>query len=228
MIRSLLLSALFAPGLCAQVAPVPAPSSAQKPAVLQVEVPTFPNANCPIMGKKVSMPLFVDTEAGRFYVCCKACFKKILADVPAAIKTGYPTTSEAGNKVCPVSGEPIGEDAVPVTLQGHSFQVCCVACVEEVRRNSQLTLTKLLREGIVDVGNATCPVTGEPVAANAFVLIGRSLVRLSSPKVVEAVQKDPAAVLQKATEISKKQKPKDKHVHTPKETPASPKPGEVK
>lgn len=221
MTHSLFLSVLFVAGLSAQGDPVPAPPTAQKPAALQVEVPTFPNTNCPIMGKKVSMPLFVDTEVGRFYVCCKPCIKKILANVPAAQKTGYPTTKEVGNKVCPVSGEPIGDHAVAVTLQGNSFSVCCAACVEEARRDSQITLTKLLREGIVDVGNATCPVTGEPVATNAFVLIGKSLVRLSSPKVVETVEKDPAAVLQKATEFSKRQPPKAKHVHTPKEPPAA-------
>ncbi len=224
MFRSLFLSALFTTGLIAQANPVPAPAPKPMP---QVELPTFPNTNCPIMGKKVSMPLFVDTEVGRFYVCCKPCFKKVLADVPAAQKTGYPTTKEVGNKVCPVSGEPIGELAVGITLQGHSFQVCCAGCVDEARRDSQLTLTKLLREGIVEVGNTTCPVTGEPVAANAFVLIGKSLVRLSSPKAVEAVEKDPAAVLAKANELSKKQPPKPKHVHTPKEAQAS-KPGDDK
>lgn len=219
MSRPFILSLLFAASLAAQAQPVPA--TAPKKAPLPVEVPTFANANCPIMGKKVSMPLFVDTEVGRFYVCCKPCIKKILADVPAAQKTAYPTTKVLANKVCPASGEPIGEHAVPVTLQGHTFSVCCAQCVETVRRDSQVTLTRLLREGVVDVGNDVCPVSDQPVAPNAFALIGTSLVRLSSSKLVEDVAKDPAAALRKATERSQQQPPRQKHVHTPKPSPGA-------
>lgn len=189
------------------------PTQASAP---RVEVPTFPNATCPIMGKKVSMPLFVDTDAGRFYVCCKPCFKKILADVPAATKTAYPTAKVVGNKVCPVSGEPIGKEAITVTLQGSSFEVCCEACVATARANSQIMLTKLLRGSVVDLGNTTCPVSGEPVTPNTFALIGDVLVRLSSSKAVADVEKAPLATLEKARELRSKQPDQVKHVHTPK------------
>ena len=74
------------------LAPYRGTSLAQTPPF--VEVPTFPNATCPIMGKKVSLPLFVDTELGRIYVCCKPCFKKIRANVPVAHKTAYPVVEE--------------------------------------------------------------------------------------------------------------------------------------
>lgn len=201
----------------------PPPTPASPP--LRVEVPTFPNPTCPIMGKKVSMPLFVDTELGRFYVCCKPCFKKILANVAAAYKTAYPTTKEHANTVCPVSGEPIGDSAVTVVLQGHSFRICCTGCLEPARANAQVTLTKLLVQNVVDVGNATCPVRGEPTAKNAFVLVGDALVHLSSPELVDAVRKDPAKVLQTAREIAAKQPAKPKHVHE--KAPAVPAPGAV-
>lgn len=201
--------------------PTPAPVAPP----LRVEVPTFPNQTCPIMGKKVSMPLFVDTEAGRFYVCCKPCFKKILANVEAAYKTAYPTTRAIANQVCPVSGEPIGDDAATVVLQGYSFRVCCAGCVGPARTHAQVTLTKLLRQDVVDVGNATCPVRGGPVAKNAFALVGNSLVHLSSPGLVEAVEKEPAKVLQKARELAASQPPQPKHVHT--KAPAAPATGEA-
>jgi hypothetical protein len=192
------------------------------PAPLPVEVPTFANPTCPIMGKKVSMPLFVDTELGRFHLCCKPCNKKVLADVKAAHKTAYPVVQDAKNSVCPVSGEPVGADAPVVTLQGWSFRICCAGCLDEARRDSQITLAKVTRPKVVEVGNETCPVNGGPVAANAFVQIGDALVRLSSPKAVEAVEKDPAGVLAKARELQKAQKPKPKHVHvtTPPAPPA--------
>lgn len=212
--------ALFVRVLPAQgeATPVPTPP----PAAVAVEVPTFPNPTCPIMGKRVSMPLFVDTEAGRFYVCCKPCIKKIQANVPAAQQTAYPTTKVLANKVCPVSGEPIGAEAVTVTLQGHSFQVCCTGCVETARADAQIVLTKLLVPGVIDIGNATCPVTGEATARNAFVLVGTSLVRLSSPKAADAVVKDPTALLQKAIALQKQQPAPAPHVHTKQAVPAVP------
>ena len=200
-------------------------ASAQEPAATtkpKVEVPTFANATCPIMGKPVSMPLFVDTELGRFYVCCKPCYKKILADVPAAHHTAYPVVERVANKICPVSGAAIGKDAVEITLQGYRFSVCCAGCVADARRNSQVTLLKLTRPGLNDVGNTTCPVAGTPVEMNAFVLVGDSLVHLGTPKAAIEVAKDPAAMLAKAQAIAKSQPPKPAHEHRQR---AQPEPG---
>lgn len=192
------------------LAPAQDPDAAGKS---RVEVPTFANATCPIMGKKVSMPLFVDTELGRFYVCCKPCYKKVLADVRTAHQTAYPVVEKLQNTVCPVSGAPVGADAVEVTLQGHRFSVCCEGCLADARRHSQITLLKLKRPALTDVGNATCPVTGTPVAPNAFVMIGGALVHLATPKAASEVAKDPAALLAKAQAIAKAQPAKPAHEH---------------
>lgn len=183
----------------------------------RVEVPNFPNSTCPIMGKKVSLPLFVDTELGRIYVCCKPCFKKIRADIPVAHKTAYPVVEELSNKICPVSGEAIGDNAVAVTLQGFKFRVCCDGCVEAAREQSQLVLTKLNRAKVTDIGNQTCPLSGKPVTANSFVLIDQQIVHLGSPQLIEEVSKDPHAALAKAKEIAAEQPPAKKHEHVKKE-----------
>lgn len=183
-------------------APTPAPAGAETKSPV-VEVPTFANATCPIMGKKASLPLFVDSDLGRFYVCCKPCFKKVLADLPKAHQTAYPAVEELRNTTCPVSGKPIGRGAVMVTLQGYRFAVCCDECVPKAQKHSQTTLVKLTRKDVVDVGNGYCPVSGEPVVANAFALIDGALVHLSSPKNVEAVKQAPAAMLAKARELAK-------------------------
>ncbi|HLU40057.1 MAG TPA: hypothetical protein VK081_11790 [Planctomycetota bacterium] len=167
-----------------------------------VSVPAFPNSTCPIMGKKVSSRLFTDTEYGRIWICCKGCDKKILRDVEAAYKTAYPTTKEVANEVCPVSGEKLGEGAVEVTLQGHSFRVCCARCVPVAREHSQVTLARVTDAKVRDLRNAECPVTGEPVVANAFARVGDTIVRLSSPACVAALKKDPAGLLGKAIEIA--------------------------
>jgi uncharacterized protein (UPF0212 family) len=181
----------------------------------RVDVPISPNATCPIMGKKVSLPLFVDTELGRIWVCCKPCFKKILANVPKAHQTAYPVVQELANKVCPVSGEPIGEHKVAITLQATRLQLCCAGCADAARANSQVVLAKVNDDQLVDVGNDTCPQSGEPVQKNAFVVIDGNLVHLSSPKLVDDVRKAPAAALAKARELAKAQPPKQKHVHAP-------------
>lgn len=180
-----------------------------------VEVPISPNATCPIMGKKVSLPLFVDTELGRIWVCCKPCFKKILANVPKAHQTAYPVVQELANQVCPVSGEPIGEHKVAITLQATRLQLCCAGCVDTARATAQVVLAKVRGDKLVDVGNDTCPQSGEPAQKNAFVVIDGHLVHLSSPKLVDDVRKAPAAVLAKARELAKAQPPRQKHVHTP-------------
>lgn len=217
MLRSL----SFVPFAIAVLAVSLRAQDAPAPAAQPVTVPTFANPTCPIMGKKVSMPLFVDTELGRFYVCCKPCYKKILRDVPAAHKTAYPTVETHANTTCPVSGEPIGEDAVEVTLQGHRFKVCCSGCVAAARTHSQVTLVKVTDEKAVDVGNTTCPVSGKPTSANAFAKIGDHIVHLAAPALADEVAKNPAAVLDKARELAKAQGPKPPHVHT-KPTPTPP------
>jgi hypothetical protein len=66
----------------------------------------------------------------------------------------------------------------------------------------------------VDLGNQTCPVSGKPTTPNAFVLVGETIVHLSSPLLVDDVRRDPAAVLEKAKLIAKAQPPKPRHEHT--------------
>jgi hypothetical protein len=195
----------------------------------RVVVPTFPNATCPIMGKKVSMPLFVDTALGRFYVCCKPCFKKVLADLEGAHKTAYPVVEAIANTTCPVSGEPIGEHAVEVTLQAYRFKVCCDGCVETAKQQHQLVLTKITRPKAEDVGNTTCPVSGDPVAANTFALVDGAIVHFAGKEQIEAAAKKPAETLDAARKIAKAQPPKAKHEHVKKQpkAPAEGKPTEA-
>ncbi|MCB9884077.1 MAG: hypothetical protein H6838_01220 [Planctomycetes bacterium] len=191
-------------------------AQSQTPAEPPVRVPTYPNSTCPIMGKKVSMSLFVDTDMGRFYLCCKPCVRKVLADVPTAHKTAYPVVEDVANEVCPVSGEPIGEHKVSVVLQGFRFSVCCAGCVEAAQKDTQLTLIKLREPGLVVVGNRTCPISGKPVVDNAVVVIGDNLVHLASPRLLEDVEKAPAATLAKAREIAKAQPKPAPHRHVEK------------
>ena len=175
-----------------------APASPAVAGDAAVSVPVFPNTTCPIMGKPISQKLFVDTELGRIYFCCKGCNKKILGDVAVAYKSAYPRTTKLANALCPVSGKPVGEKPATVLLQGREIALCCEEHVAAARDSSQVVLAKASDPKLVDVGNAICPVSAAPVAKNAFCVIDGRLVRLSSPECVEGAKKEPLAVLAKA------------------------------
>lgn len=178
-----------------------APASAPAP---RVRVPVHANASCPIMGKPISERLFAETPRGRIYICCKSCVKDILADVETAYTTAFPRDEVHANKRCPVTGDEIGKDSVRVRLQGHDFAVRDAAAAELARKESQLVLARLLEPALDDLGNTVCPVTGKPVVPNALVVIDGRLIRLSSPKLVEQIEKDPDPVLKRALELRAK------------------------
>ncbi len=50
-----------------------------------------------------------------------------------------PAAINVGNKICPVSGEKIGEgnsvDAATFEYQGKIYNFCCAACIEEFKQN---------------------------------------------------------------------------------------------
>lgn len=181
-----------------------------------VDVPAFPNVSCPIMGKPISQKLFVDTPKGRIWVCCKACNVDVLADPTTAHAASFPKVEKVENTVCPVSGEAIPKDAPRVVLQGFDFAVSKKEHVEKAIASSQIVLAKLREPKLADLGNLTCPISGEPVSANAFVVVDGVLVRLAREKLVEDVRKEPAKALAKAREIAEKQKKPVEPVPPPK------------
>lgn len=164
------------------------------------------------MGKPISAKLFVDTDLGRVWVCCKSCYKDILADTPTAHKTAYPVVAKLANAVSPVSGKKIEKGAPRLVLQGFEFSVASTDEVAVARASSQVVLAKLVDPKLVDLANATCPVTAEPVGKNAFVVIDGTIVRLSSDKALEAATKEPAKVL----DTARKQRGKDAQRDAPK------------
>lgn len=174
----------------------------EEPAPPRVRVPAYPNVACPIMGKPISTRLFVDTEMGRFWVCCKGCDEDVLLYLADAHRTAYPVIEKVTNTVCPVTGKPIPEkDAPRLVLQGFEFSLCCASCVPKARADSQVVLAKLHEPKLVDLGNRTCPVSNEPVDARAFVVIDTTIVRISSAKHVLAVEEEPDKVLARAREL---------------------------
>lgn len=197
----LAVAALHAPTVRAEDPPAPAAPTEPAPAAqLDVTVPTWGNATCPIMGKPSSEALYVDVKFGRIYICCPPCARKIRAEPATAYRAAYPTVTHLDNKIDPVTGQALGEKTVSVEIQGYEFKVCADGCEAKARENSQITLVHLLMPDVVDIRNTRCPIDGEPVVANAFCLIGNNLVHLSSQKHVAQVKENPAAALAKARE----------------------------
>jgi hypothetical protein len=176
-------------------------SAPQDPAPPAVRVPVWPNPACPIMGKPISTKLYAETDHGRIWVCCKSCIVDIQADVPTAHRSAWPSVEKRANETCPVTGKAIGEESPRVVLQGYEFSVLDAKAAARARADHQATLAKLLEPALEDVGNATCPVTDQPVVANQIVVIGSSIVRVADARALEPIQADPAGVLAKARRL---------------------------
>jgi hypothetical protein len=174
-----------------------APKAAEPPAVA---VPVVMNPNCPIMGKPSSALLFTDTEKGRIYLCCAPCARKVRKDPDRAYEAAFPTSRKAGNTVCPVTGKAVDGKSPTVVLQGVEIAVATEDAKKLAPSMAQIVLAKALDPGVREVGNVNCPITGKPVAVNAYCLVGKDLVRLSSAECVEDVRKDPERALAKARE----------------------------
>lgn len=101
-----------------------------------------------------------------------------------------------------MTGAKVGDKPVLITLQGYEIALASEDSVKPARLNAQITLTKATRPDIVDIDNHTDPITGQPVANNAFVLIDKDLVRLSAPSVVDSVRLDPEKARKAAKEIA--------------------------
>ena len=192
-------AALFALGFAQEEAPAPAPLPGQGEA--PVSVPMFPNTSCPIMGKPISTRLYTDTELGRIYICCKSCVKDIRADVPVAYRTAYPTEKRIDNEISPVSGKHVTRESPTVVLQGFEFFVLDEDEATQARQNAQVVLATLHDPSLVDLGNQTCPVSREEIERNTIVVIEGTIIRLSSARCLDEVEKDPAGLLKKAKEI---------------------------
>ncbi|MBL8844097.1 MAG: hypothetical protein JNL90_21410 [Planctomycetes bacterium] len=187
-----LLSLWFSPHdspLRTPIGPPPAPRAAPRKPV--VRVPIHPNSTCPVMGKPISKALRVDVARGRIWLCCKGCRAQVLADPEAAWNAAYPTVRPVGNERCPVTGRALDERAVEVTVQGRSFRVADATAAEAARRAPQRTLAKALEPQLVEVGNLRCPIDGQPVAEDAFVVVDDRIVRLSREEHVAAIEAEP-------------------------------------
>jgi hypothetical protein len=184
---------------CAAVAQETKPAGSPK---LEVSVIAYGNPTCPLMSKPVKPDIFVESPKGRVWLCCKTCLARAKKDPDGAYAKAYPTVVKVNNATDPVSGKPV-KPGVTVVYQGHEIGLSDEANAKQVVANGDVYVALLTKPGITDLNNEKDPVTGEAVKDNLAVIIGDSLVRLSSAESVEAVRKDPAKALETAKKSSK-------------------------
>lgn len=122
------------------------------------------NPKCPIMGSEIaegSVSLIYNGLLVHF--CCGGCDTKFLdrplellnamktdgAKIPqsALKKSAHPKVIEAGNTVCPVLDEVIGDSTIYAVQRGVKVGLCCDNCKEEFASDPDMYLRKAAKTG---------------------------------------------------------------------------------
>lgn len=207
MHRIVPLCFIIACGLVAQ----DKPATDSKPSTskaLEVTVPSYANPNCPLMSKPSKDDIWVDSSHGRVYLCCKNCLARAKKDPDVVYAKAFPSVTKVNNKVDPISGKPV-KDGATVVYMGYEIALEDASHGKKVVENGDVIVTLLTKPEVKDVRNEKDPITNSAVVANTFVLIGDSLVHLSSTESVEKVKKDPAKALEAAQKTAKPDKKGD-------------------
>jgi len=115
----------------------------------------------------------------------------------------------AQQKICPVSGKPLGSMGAPpaVRIGDRDVYVCCAGCTDRLKADPQKYLAKLTPAGPVKATRAdaeavaiqkTCPVMNKPLDAMGgpwkFNVLGRD-VFVCCPGCTKAIEREPAKYL---------------------------------
>lgn len=126
----------------------------------------------------------------------------------------------ARQKVCPITGEPLGKmgDPVKLLIDGQPLYVCCQGCVAKVKNNPAAFLSKAMPQiTLATLGEGdragvarqrVCPVTGAALGSMGDpikVLVGGQPLYLCCKGCLGKVQSDPDVYLRKAGHTSQVQ-----------------------
>ncbi|MBF0197153.1 MAG: hypothetical protein HQL32_05565 [Planctomycetes bacterium] len=100
---------------------------------------------CPIMKGKINPDVFTKFQGQKIYFCCPGCEGKFIKDSEskfAEMKSRGEVTENI-QTVCPVSGEPLEDRNVSVTLPGRKVYLCCKGCLKKFKKNKEVYLKKM-------------------------------------------------------------------------------------
>ncbi len=112
---------------------------------------------CPVTGEPLGSmgdPIKVLIDGRPLYLCCRGCLSKVRKDPAAYLPKPQVTLAAleesdkegiARQKVCPVTGEPLGSmgDPIKVLIDGTPLYLCCQGCVAKVKAAPETYLSKV-------------------------------------------------------------------------------------
>ena len=187
-------------------------------AIVKIQAPSYPLATCVVSGEELGSmgdPIEHVVSGRLVRLCCKGCIKKVdaspasfIAKVDEAViqaqKADYPLTT------CPVSGEPLGDEAVDNVVGTRLVRTCCKRCSAPIAKETGKYLP-IVDKAYMDAQRPTypaktCPVSGEELGSMGEpveVLYGTRLVRFCCKSCLKGFDKDPAGVVAKLDAASK-------------------------
>ena len=131
-----------------------------------------------------------------------------VATVPAS-EQQLAAAAIARQKICPVSGKPLGSmgDPVAVDVSGQKLYVCCAGCVNAVKSNPakyaagrpQITVTTATQADAAGIAaQKVCPVMDEPLGGMGTpikVMVGDKPIYLCCKGCITKIQAEPAKYL---------------------------------
>jgi len=163
-----------------------------------IKVPFYGNETCPISGKPVDKSKSVTYEGQKIYVCCGKCKKMVKAKPAAFLAKAYPKDKvvDMKNAKCPIRGGKAAK-GVSVVFQGRKVHFCCPGCDKAFMKEPNKKLAMLENPKLKDLGNKTCPVTGEENEADNFVIYKDQIINICCAGCAKDLQKDPKKYLRK-------------------------------
>jgi YHS domain-containing protein len=131
-----------------------------------------------------------------------------VATVPAS-EQQLAAAAIARQKICPVSGKPLGSmgDPVAVDVNGQKLYVCCAGCVNAVKSNPtkyaagrpQITVTTATQADAAAIAaQKVCPVMDEPLGGMGTpikVMVGDKPIYLCCKGCIKKIEAEPAKYL---------------------------------
>jgi YHS domain-containing protein len=200
--RTTTLLIVLAAALAAPAGETPKVDPVRIPAIVDLN-----NTTCPSSGDEIKGDAHVDWNGVRIHLCCNDCKADVAKD-PAAmlaklhvkvVKDGDKTIVDLANATCPVSSKPAKADAT-VTMDGVCMHVCCNRCPKAAEKDPAAACKALgytYIPSVVDLRNATCPMSGKPVKADVFADHDGIRVHFCCPNCPKEFEKDPAATFAK-------------------------------
>jgi len=165
------------------------------------------NTKCPISGEDIESDSHIDWNGVRTHLCCDDCKEAFEKDPAAALaKLNLKVAKDAegktvvdlANTTCPVMGKPAKPDST-ADFGGVRMHFCCGKCPKHVEKDPTKACEKLgytYIPAVIDLRNATCPMSGEPVGDDVADADGIR-VHFCCGDCVEAFEKDPPAMFLK-------------------------------